>query len=467
MNKKKYKNDFIEPALDYSAHMLNQIPPQSLETERVIFSSILTGGVECIETIMEKVKCDHFYATQNRKLFKSIQDLYKDNVEITSITLVDDLKRKDWLEDCGSEIYIAELMDMYSLPAKSLKSHIDILVEKSDLRKVISLSTNASVQAFQPDGKSKEIVNNIESEIDKILIKRDRCEVFHVKEVVSNLMVKYENKESPPVISTGFKNIDDMLGGGIGLGEYAIIAGRPGQGKTSLACAIADRVSSRKDENVLLFSLEMTKEQVVERSISRDGSIDKTKLRYNNLSKDDMKVVCNSAANIAGLNYEILDDPLVDIYDIKRTVKIRKRLNPNLKLIIIDYVQIVKSSGNFTDKKLIVEEISNVIKDIAKEFFVAMLALSQLAKEVDKRSNKRPILGDLRETAALEENTHIVMFVYREAVYTGDKKDTRAELIIPKNREGTLGSVWFNFLGQYQQWIPSSEEIVSNNFAQF
>jgi len=456
MNKGKYNK---QQSVSYENS--DKIPPQALDAERVILGSIIIGDVETVETALELITEDSFYSTQNKKVFIAIEEILRESTELDIVILADKLRKKGWLEDVGTENYLSYLVDDISTTG-NVTTHANIINEKAALRGIINMCSKAQALAYNAEEKtSGEIINGVEGYLEAIAFGSKRKEPVHIRDEVSSTLEYYEKKEPPRILSTGFKNLDTLLGGGMDLGEVVVIAGRPGMGKSAFSDAIAENVA--KDHTVLIFSVEMTRRQIVERKIARVSGIHKTRIRTKNFYQADFENLNMSGAIIAEQDMIIQDDSSLNIFQmkaqIKREIRILRAKGKRLSLVVIDFIQDITASHKGQEDKQRIDEIMKTIAKIAKEEQLVIIPLSQFNRGPESRSGHKPSLGDLKESGAIEQNAHIVIGLYREGYYTKDNLNKSCEALGLKNREGAAGTAFFEFYGEKLLFVESQESM--------
>ncbi len=440
----------------------SKVPPQALDIERTVLGSILIDA-NAMDTAMELLNDECFYATANRHIFHCIRNMYKDDIPVDIITLTEELRKKELLEAIGTEAYLSELVDNVATSA-NIAYHVKILESKARLRELIATSAEITTDCFDPDADAKALIDQAEAKIFKIADSTIKNRPEPIRDLLSHTFEEIEMYSTEGGISgvkSGFTKLDEMITG-FHPGDLVIVAARPGMGKTSLclsmllnACVHAEQATPG-----IIFSLEMSKAQLVQRMLCAEAEIDIHRLRAGKLNKAER----NRLGIAAGPLYEapifIDDTPGINIMEIRAKCR-RLKARENLGLIIIDYLQLMGVVGRSENRQQEISQISRSLKEIAKELGVPILALSQLSRAVEQRTgNHRPQLSDLRESGAIEQDADLVLFIYREAVYLRNKEggtDTAeykeveniAELIVGKQRNGPCGTVKVSFIDQF------------------
>lgn len=430
-----------------------KVPPQAVDVERTVLGSMLIDA-NALDTAMEILTEECFYTGSHRYIFLCIQEMAKKNVPVDIITLSEELRKKEWLDAVGSEAYLSELVENVATSA-NIAYHAKILESKATLRQLISVSADISTECFNPDAEAKSVLDNAESKIFRISDTHSRGAFESLKTLLPRTfedIERYGESGGLLGIQTGFKKLDEMTTGLHG-GDLAIIAGRPSMGKTSFSLAIAlnAAVRSKKPTPTALFSLEMSKAQLVQRMLCSEAKIEMHRLRGGKLAKRELNVLAIAAGPLWEAPVFIDDTPGINVLELRAKAR-RLKSRENLGLIIIDYLQLMESVEKSESRQHEISQISRALKGIAKELDVPVIALSQLSRAVEQRGgDHRPQLSDLRESGAIEQDADLVLFVFREHLYKQDDDSLKniAEIKIGKQRNGPIGTINVSFIPEY------------------
>ena len=432
----------------------DRIPPQALDVERTVLGSMLIDANAAVNA-MEKLKEDCFYAGANQRIFLCLRDMFEKSIPFDIITLADELRKKSWLDSVGAEPYLAELVDNVATSA-NIDYHVKILIEKSTLRSLISASAEITTNCFSTEAEAQEILDNAEAKIFGI----SEARIKNVFESLGQLLPKtFEDidkysKGGVQGIPTGFKDLDELTSG-FQRSDLIIIAGRPSMGKTAFALSIALHAAVVAKYTTAIFSLEMSKAQLAQRMLCAEARISMHQLRSGKLPNRELPKLSLAAGPLSEAPLFIDDTPGISVLEVRAKAR-RLKAQHNLSCIIIDYLQLMGSSGNVENRQPEISQISRSLKGIAKELDVPVIALSQLSRAVEQRGgDHRPQLSDLRESGAIEQDADVVMFVFREEVYNKDIPDEekgKAEIIIGKQRNGPIGKVDVSFVKDYARF---------------
>jgi replicative DNA helicase len=420
-----------------------RILPHSEEAEMSVIGSMLMDN-QAVNMAAEIISGEDFYNRNYGLYFDIMVDLNESGVPIDPVVVQDKLKEKNVPPEYCSVQFIQNIIN--SVPTSAnIKTYADIVQEKSTLRKIIRANEEIASRCYRDEEDLEVILNDTEKSIFDLVQNRNVGDTVPIKKVVSNALAKiesaYYNKGVVTGVATGFIDLDYKTAG-MQPSDLILIAARPSMGKTAFVLNIAQHMAIKNMKHVAIFSLEMSKEQLINRMFSLQSAVDAQKLRTGRLTMDDWNRLTDSANEIGKSNLIIDDTPSISIAQLRS--KCRKfKLTQGLDCIIIDYLQLMSGSGKFSDSKnQEVSEISRSLKAIARELQVPVIALSQLSRAVEKRDDKRPMLSDLRESGAIEQDADVVMFIYREFYYTKDtEKENTAEIIIAKQRNGPVGTV--------------------------
>ncbi len=434
--------------------LLKRVLPHSIEAEQSVIGSMIMDR-EAITVASELICGDDFYGKQYGVVFDTMVELNDEGKPVDLITLQDRLREKDVPPEVSSLEFIRDLITAVPTSA-NIKYYAGIVAEKATLRKLIRLNEEIANTCYAGKENLEVILENTEKRVFELVQKRNTGEFVPIRQVVMNAMDKIEkaSKSDGNVtgIATGFIDLDFRTAG-MQPSDLILVAARPSMGKTAFVLNIAQHVAFKLNQTVAIFSLEMSKEQLVNRLFSLESRVDSQHLRTGNLSDAEWEKLIESAGVIGQSNLIIDDTPGISISELRS--KCRKyKLEHDLKLIIIDYLQLMSGSGRGSDsRQQEISDISRSLKALARELNVPVVALSQLSRAVEQRPDHRPMLSDLRESGAIEQDADVVMFIYRDDYYNKDtEKKGIAEIIIAKQRNGPIGTVELVWLPDYTKF---------------
>ncbi len=433
--------------------LLKRVLPHSIEAEQSVIGSMILDR-EAIMVASEIVCEDDFYSKQYGVLFGTMVELNDEGKPVDLVTLQDRLKEKDVPPEVSSLEFVRDIITTVPTSA-NVKYYANIVAEKSTLRKLIRLNEEIANTCYVGKENLEIILEDTEKRIFDLVQKRNTGDFVPIRQVVLNAMDRIEkaskNKGNVTGIATGFSDLDYRTSG-MQPSDLVLIAARPSMGKTAFVLNIAQHVAFRLNETVAIFSLEMSKEQLVNRLFSLESKVDSQHLRTGNLSDSDWEKLIESAGVIGQSKLIIDDTPGISISELRS--KCRKyKLEHDLKMIIIDYLQLMSGSGKGDSRQQEISDISRALKSLARELGVPVMALSQLSRAVEQRPDHRPMLSDLRESGAIEQDADVVMFIYRDDYYNKDtEKKGIAEIIIAKQRNGPIGTVELVWLPDYTKF---------------
>lgn len=434
-------------------NILKRILPHSMEAEQSVIGSMIMDR-EAITVASEIITGDDFYSRQYGILFETMVEMGEDGQPVDLVTLQNRLREKDVPPELSSLEFVRELVTAVPTSA-NIKYYANIVAEKSLLRKLIRLNEDIANTCYAGKESLEFILEDTEKRMFQLLQKRDSGDFVPIRQVVMNAMDRIEsaskNKGSVTGIPTGFTDLDYRTAG-MQPSDLVLIAARPSMGKTAFVLNIAQYVAFKKNLPVVIFSLEMSKEQLVNRMFSLESSVDAQKLRTGQLSDQDWERLIESAGVIGKSQLMIDDTPGISVSELRSKCR-RLKLEHGLSMIIIDYLQLMSGSGRFDSRQQEISDISRALKGLARELNVPVLALSQLSRAVEQRPDHRPMLSDLRESGAIEQDADVVMFIYRDDYYNHDT-DRRgvSEIIIAKQRNGPIGTVELAWLPEYTKF---------------
>ncbi len=439
------------PTMD--ENIIKRILPHSVEAEQSVIGSMIMDR-EAIVAASEIITGEDFYNKQYGILFETMIELNDEGSPVDLVTLQNRLREKDVPPEVSSLEFVRDLVTAVPTSA-NIKYYATIVSEKSVLRKLIRLNEEIANTCYAGKENLEFILEDTEKKVFQLVQKRNNGEFVPIRQVVMNAMDKIEkaakNKGSVTGIATGFTDLDYRTAG-MQPSDLVLIAARPSMGKTAFALNIAQHVAFKQNRTVAIFSLEMSKEQLVNRMFSLESNVDAQKLRTGQLNDQEWERLIESAGIIGKSNLIIDDTPGISVSELRS--KCRKyKLEHNLSMIIIDYLQLMTGSGRTDSRQQEISDISRSLKAVARELSVPVLALSQLSRAVEQRPDHRPMLSDLRESGAIEQDADVVMFIYRDDYYNHDTdKKGVSEIIIAKQRNGPIGTVELAWLPEYTKF---------------
>ena len=432
---------------------IRKVPPQNLEAERAVLGAIMMDN-ETVYTVMEILEPSAFYQPSHRLIFSTMLDLSERGEPIDIVTLVDRLRSAGNLDKAGGPDYIPTLADEVPTSA-GVANYAKIVKEKATLRNLIETSTEIVQDCFEAPGDVDRLLDEAERRIFAISEERIRSGFLSMKEIVKSsfktIESLYEKKEHITGVPSGFADID-ALTSGFQPSDLIIIAGRPSMGKTAFCLNVAQYASMQKQLTVAVFSLEMAKEQLVMRMLCSEARIDAHRLRSGFLGQTDWPKLSTAAGRLADAAIYIDDTPALSSMEMRAKTR-RLKADKGLDLVIVDYLQLMSGRSRSDSREQEISEISRSLKALAKELAVPVVALSQLNRGVESRMDKRPILADLRESGAIEQDADVIIFIYRDEVYNKESMEKGiAEVIIGKQRNGPVGTKKLTWLDKYTRF---------------
>lgn len=430
-----------------------KIPPQNLEAERAILGGVLIDN-DAILRVVELLTPEDFYREAHREIFQVVLDLFQVNEPVDLLTVTNHLKKEGKLEQVGGAKFLATLVDNTATSAH-IAHYAKIIREKAILRRLIEGATEIVTGGYEEEKSVEEFLDHAESIIFEIASRQVHQGFFPVKEVVKasfkTIEQLYEKKELVTGVPTGFKDFD-RLTSGLQASDLIIIAGRPSSGKTALALSVAENAACDAKVPCAIFSLEMSKEQLVQRLLCSRAEVDSYKLRGGFLAENDWPKLTRAAGVLSEAPIYIDDSPMLTVLEMRAKAR-RLKKEKELGLIVVDYLQLIRPTHRSDNREREIAEISRGLKALAKELHVPVLALSQLNRGVEARHDKRPMLADLRESGSLEQDSDVVAFIYRDEMYNPESPDQgKAEIIIGKQRNGPTGKLYLAFRPQFTRF---------------
>jgi replicative DNA helicase len=433
-----------------------RVPPHSIEAEQAVLGGLMLVG-EAWDRVADKIGERDFYRRDHQLIFRAIGELSQRSMPCDAVTLNEWFQTQGIAELVGGTRYIMELADA-TPSAANIGAYADIVREKSVLRQLIDAGTGIANDAFQPEGRpAREIVESAEQAVFRIAEAGSRGRAGFVamrsavKEAFEQLRQRAENRSAVTGMPTGFTDFDHMTAG-MQPGDLIIVAARPSMGKTALALNMAEYAALKTGRAAAVFSMEMSASQLAFRLISSLGRINQQHLRTGDLADEEWPRVTSAITLLADSKIFIDDTPALSPLELRSRARRLKREH-DLGLIVIDYLQLMAVPGNKENRATEISEISRSLKALAKELQVPVIALSQLNRSLEQRTDKRPVMADLRESGAIEQDADVIVFIYRDEYYNQDSPDKGlAEIIIGKQRNGPTGTVKLTFRGQYTRF---------------
>ena len=439
-----------------------RIPPNSLEAEQAILGGLLLNN-SAWDDVAERVGARDFYRKAHRQIFEVIAQLVEEENPCDLVTVSQALTQLGQLEGIGGMTYLSELA-RNTPSAANITAYAEIVRERSILRQLINVSHDVADSAFKPEGrKSLEILDKAESAIFEIAEQQKKGsgpqDIKSVlKKTVDRIDELYKNKSAITGVTTGFDELDKMTGG-LQPSDMIVIAGRPSMGKTTFAMNLCENVAIKAGKPVLVFSMEMPADSIVMRMLASLGRINQTSIRSGQLEKDDWPRITSAIHMLSEQKFFIDDTPALSPLEMRaRARRVARECGGELGAIMVDYLQLMQVPG--VDNRVNeISEISRSLKGLAKELNCPVLALSQLNRSLEQRPNKRPVMSDLRESGAIEQDADLITFLYRDEVYNKDTNEKGvAEVIIGKQRNGPIGTVRLAFQGQFSRFDDLAPE---------
>lgn len=433
---------------------LGRIPPHSIEGEQSVLGSMMLDK-NAIVTATEILKPSDFYKEAHREIYESILEIYNRDEPVDLITLSEELKKRNTLDAIGGILYLADLSEAISTTA-NIRFYCEIVEEKSILRRLINASNEIIAKGYDADEDINVIIDVAEKKIFDITQKRSREGLNPIKEVLLESFSRIEqmalNNSNLTGLTTGFIDLDQKTSG-LQKSDLVLVAARPSMGKTAFSVNVAVNSALKGNASVAIFSLEMSKEQLVQRMLSSESHVELQKVINGKLNEDDWPKLVRAMGPLSQAKIFIDDTPGITLMEMK--AKCRKlKIEKGLDLIMIDYLQLMSGEGRIENRQQEISAISRGLKGLAKEMDCPVMALSQLSRAPEIRSDHRPILSDLRESGAIEQDADIVMFLYRDDYYYPDsEKKNIGEVIIAKHRNGPTGTVELVFMGEYTKFL--------------
>ena len=427
--------------------------PQSIEAEQSVIGSMIIDK-SAIARVLEGLEEEDFYRDGHKIIYKTILEMFRNDIAIDLLTLLEYLKSTDMLERAGGVTYITELSSSVPTTA-NLSAYIKIVSDKSTLRKLIKASTAIIEESYNNQSQVENVVDVAEKKIFNIAEKRTTKDFEPLSDVLERGFAQIErlfnNKDELTGVGSGFTDLDSKTSG-FQSGDMILIAARPSMGKTTFALNIAEHAALREHKSVVIFSLEMSKEQLAYKLLCSEANVDMLKLRTGTLEDKDWENIAMAAGPLSKAKVYIDDTAGVTVMEMRSKCR-RLKIEYGIDLIVIDYLQLMSGGAGSDNRQQEVSEISRSIKALAKEMECPVIALAQLSRAPEQRADHRPMLSDLRESGSIEQDADIVMFLYRDEYYNKETEDKNiGECIIAKQRNGPVGTARLAWLGQYSKF---------------
>ncbi|AKM82059.1 TPA: replicative DNA helicase [Candidatus Berkelbacteria bacterium] len=446
------------------ANDIAKIPPQNVEAEQSVLGSLLLDK-DALLKIADFLKPDDFYRSDHGDIYRAILKLYEKRQPIDVVTLTDLLEKDKRLKEIGGASYLATLVN--SVPtAANIVTYAQIIQQKATLRRLISAATTIAQLGYDETTEIESILDQAESSLFGVSQNYIKQYFTSIKDILSDSFERidklHRDKGTLRGVPTGLRDLDNLTAG-LQQSDLIILAARPSLGKSSFALNIADHVACDEKVPVGIFSLEMSKEQVIDRLLCSRGSVDSWKLRTGNLDDEDFGKLNYAMGVLSEAPIFIDDSPIVNVMEIRTKCR-RLQADHGLGLIVIDYLQLLQGTSKQSDSRVQeVSEISRNLKSLARELNVPVMALSQLSRGVEHRDNKRPMLSDLRESGSIEQDADIVMFLYRDDYYDKETENQNiAELLIKKHRNGPTGDIGLFWKPEYMKFMTLDKKLQSS-----
>lgn len=450
-----------------AAEQSGRVYPHNLDAERAVLGGILLDN-DVLPSVQEHLDAEDFYRETHRLIFQHMVELSQSSRPIDLVTLVEHLRNSGNLEVVGGLNYLMGLSDAVPVTT-NVASYAVIIREKAVLRRLIEATTQINEKVLNTDGEFKEILDFAETTIFKVTEVRGGRAFTHISQILDatfeHIQKLFDRKQSITGIPTGLSGLDKLLAG-LQNSDLLILAARPAMGKTAFALNMASNAALRSGISTAVFSLEMSKEQLAMRMLTSEAKVDASKIKTGQLNEDDWKLLIKAAEHMYDAPIYIDDTPGVSINELRSKVR-RLKQEKGLGLLVVDYLQLMTGSAKTNSREQEISEISRGLKGVAKELNIPVIALSQLNRGLESRTDKRPMMSDLRESGAIEQDADIIMFIYRDWVYkrkespefeNDEELKRKAEIIIGKHRSGPTGTVHAIFLGEYSSFVNAAEE---------
>ncbi|NLW80687.1 MAG: replicative DNA helicase [Desulfovibrionales bacterium] len=431
---------------------MRKVPPHNTEAEQAVLGGVFLRN-EILHTLVDTVSDEDFYSPVHRIIFQAFQELYRRREPVDLVTVAEHLQRRGQLDEVGGTVYLASLAESVASAANAV-FHAHIVRDKAVRRRLIQTSSEILTNCFEAGEETEVLLDQAEQQIFSIVESKGKPAFISSKDLVNRVFEQLELRagqgELITGVPTGYTDFDHMTAG-LQKSDLIILAARPSMGKTALALNMGMRAAIHSDVPVAVFSLEMSMDQLMMRMLGCHGRVDLSRLRSGYLNDEDWSRLYQAAEDLSKAPIYIDDTPALSTMEIRARCR-RLKADKGVGLIIVDYLQLMRSSRNSDSREQEISDISRNLKALAKELEVPVIALSQLNRKVEERSDKRPVLSDLRESGAIEQDADVIVFIYRDAAYNKAEDNPNkniAEIIIGKQRNGPIGTMRLAYFGQY------------------
>jgi replicative DNA helicase len=442
---------------------VRKLPPQSIEAEESLLGGVLLDNA-AMDRALEFVTPADFYRETHRKIMRAMVELNQRGEPVDLVTLAEVLKTRGELTEVGGATYLAELAEKVPTAANTAY-YARIVRQKAVLRSLIQTATEIATLGYESAVDVDEFLDQAEHRIFEISERKVRPTFFRIRDIMVDSMKAieqlYERKELVTGVPSGFVDLD-RLTAGFQPSDLVIIAGRPSMGKTAFALNIAEYAAVTSKLGVAIFSLEMSKEQLVLRMLCSEARVDQSRVRAGFAAERDFPKLALAASRLADSPIYIDDTPALSVLELRaKARRLKRERESKLGMVIVDYLQLMRGHDGADNREQEISGISRSLKALAKELDVPVVALSQLNRQVETRAEKRPVMADLRESGAIEQDADVIAFLYRPIVYDKNAEERDAEVIVAKQRNGPIGTVPLTFMSEYTRFENRAEEEVS------
>ncbi len=435
------------------------VTPHSVEAEQIVLGGMLMDR-EAVYMALEVLDPEDFYEKAHREIYQCLQNIFNRSEPIDLFLLTEEMRRRDTLDDIGGIGYLNSLIAAVPM-TENVGYYAKIVADKTILRRLIQTSRNILQKGYRPDADPKMLLELAQQQIYDISLKQDRQGFTAISDVVKkafdDIEKRYENKQSITGLSTGFLDLDKKLNG-LHDSDLVLVAARPAMGKSAFALNLAQNAALKENATVAIFSLEMSTDQLILRMIAGESMVDLGKIQSGRLNEEEWMRIASALQALSGAHIYFDDSAGLSVTQM-RTKARRLKMESGVDLVLIDYLQLMQGERRTENRQQEISAISRNLKIMAKELDCPVIALSQLSRAPDQRADHRPILSDLRESGAIEQDADVVIFLYREGYYDEETENQNlAEIMVAKHRHGETGSIEMVWLGQYQRFLDAAPE---------